>query len=160
MKLSFKHTLSFFCSMSMNNLFSVNKMACLFNLVKSRLKIMVPRIEPLISELLAFIDRHNASQSVDLGPDASIHNHVAKFILSAFHRDTNKLTHSSQGDAAVVLLNHSEVVLNKLADQLDKMVLVVHSSLLERLKLGHLSPNVFLHERHQFKGQEFANISG
>ena len=146
--------------MSMNNLFSVNKMTSLFNLVKGRLKIVVPRIEPLIRELLAFIDCHNASQSVNLGPDASIHNHVSKFILGALNRDTNKLTHSGQGDAAVVLLNHSEVVLNELADQLNKMVLVVQCALLERLKLGHLSPNAFLHERHQFKSQEFANISG
>ena len=71
--------------MSMNNLFSVNKMTSLFNLVKGRLKIVVPRIEPLIRELLAFIDRHNASQSVNLGPDASIHNHVSKFILGALY---------------------------------------------------------------------------
>ena len=63
--------------MSVNNLFSVNKMACLFDFVEGRLKIVVPRIEPLISELLAFIDRHNASQSVDLGANASIDNHVS-----------------------------------------------------------------------------------
>ena len=146
-------------SMSVNNFFSINKMACLFDFVKGRLKIMVPRIESLISELLAFIDRYNASQAVNLSPDATIHNHVTKFILSTLHRDTNKLTHSCQGDSAVVLFNHSEVVLNKLANQLNKMVLVVHGALLERLKLGHLSPNAFFHERHQFKSQEFAHIS-
>ena len=50
----------------MDDLLSVDEMARLLNLVQSSSEIVVPRVELLVSELLALVDDHNASKSIDL----------------------------------------------------------------------------------------------
>ena len=144
----------------MDNFLSVNQVTGLLNLVQSGPQVIVPRVQLFVSELLALVDCYDACQSVNLSSDTPVDHHVAKLILGALDRDTDQLTHAGQADAAVVLLDHSQVVLHQLPYQLDQVVLVVQSAVLERLKGGHLLGDIVLLERHQLKGKELAHVLG
>ena len=121
----------------MDDLLTVNQVASLLNLVQCRLQVLVPRVELLISELFALINGDDAGQTIDLGSNAAINDHVSQFVLSALHRDTNELAHALKAHSAVVLLDHAQVVLDELSNQLDHMILAVQSLFLERLERGH-----------------------
>lgn len=135
-------------------------MTSLLDLIKCRLQVRVPRVKSLIGKLLPLIDCHNTCQAVNLGPNPSIDNHIAKLVFRSLNRDTNKLTHPRQGNATVVALNHTQVMLNKLPNQLDQVVLAVHGLVLEWLKRGHLLRDVILLQRHQLEGEELSDVLG
>ena len=142
----------------MDNLLSVNEMACLLNLVKRSLQVIVPRVQPLVGELLSLIDRHNACQPVNFRSDSAVDDHVSQLVFSALDGDSDELAHSLQRDSAIVALNNAQVVLDQLPDQLNQVVLVVQSPVLERLKGSHLLSDIILLKRHQFKCQELSHI--
>ena len=77
----------------MDNLLPVDKMASLLNLIQSRLQVIVPTVQPLISELLALIDSHYACQSVNLRTNPFVDDHVTEFVLCSLHGNSNELTH-------------------------------------------------------------------
>ena len=101
----------------MDDLFSINEMARLLNLIKCSLEVIVPRIQPLVRELLPLIDRDNACQAVNFSADSTIDYHVTQLVFSSLDRDAHKLAHPCQRDAAIVALNDSQVVLDQLPDQ-------------------------------------------
>ena len=142
----------------MDNLLPVDKMASLLNLIQSRLQVIVPTVQPLISELLALIDSHYACQSVNLCTNPFVDDHITEFVLCSLHGNSNELTHPCKRDATVVSLNHTQVVLNELSDQLDKMVLAVEGLVLKWLEGCHLLRDVILLQRHKLEGQEFPHI--
>ena len=141
-----------------DNLLSVDQMASLLNRIEGRPEVAIPRVEPLVSELLALVNSDNACKPVDLGTNPAVNHHVAEFVLSALNRDANELAHAGEADAAVVLLDHSQIVLHELSNQLDKVVLRVQGTLLEGLESAHLLCDVVLLEGHQLEGQELAHI--
>ena len=132
----------------MDDLLSVDEVTRLFNLIKRGLQVTVPRVQPLVSELLPLIDRHNACKSINLRPNPAVDDHISQLVLSALDGDSHELTHPSQRDSAVVALNDAQVVLDELPDQLDHVVLAVQSSVLERLEGGHLLGDIVLLQRH------------
>jgi len=142
----------------MDYLLSIDEVTGLLYGVQGRLKISIPRIKPFISELFTLVDGNNACKPVDFSTNPVIDHHVTKLILGTLDWDANKLTHSSEADTAVVLLNHSKVVLNKLPYQLNQVILVVESALLKRFEDAHLLCNYVFLQGHQFKGQELAHI--
>ena len=125
----------------MNYLFPVDELASLLDLVKSHFKIIVPGIKPIICELLAFRKDNNASKSIYLSLNSLVDDHIAELILCTLDRNTNTLAHTSKCNAGVVSLDYSDVVLNKLAYQLNHMILRVQSSLLKWLKHAHICSN-------------------
>ena len=133
-------------------------MACLLSLVKRSLQVIIPRVQPLVSELLSLIDGHNACQPVNFCSDSAIDDHVSQLVFSALDGDSDKLAHSLQRDSAIVALNNAQVVLDQLPDQLNQVVLAVQSAVLERLKGSHLLCDIILLQRHQFKCQELSHI--
>jgi len=142
----------------MDDLLPIDEVTRLFNLIKRGLQVAVPRVEPLVGELLPLIDGHDARKSINLRSNPPIHDHVSQLVLGALDGDTHELTHPRQRDSAVVAFNDAQVVLDELPDQLDHVVLAVQSSVLERLKGRHLLSDVVLLERHQFKCQELPHI--
>ena len=133
-------------------------MASLLNLIKSRLQVGIPRVQSLVSELLPLIDRHDARQSVYLGSNPAIDNHVTKLVLRPLYGDTHELTHPRQRDPAIVALNDAQVVLDELSDHLNQVVFAVESLFLERLKSGHLLRDVIFLQWHQLESQEFSHV--
>ena len=142
----------------MDDLLSIDEVTRLFNLIKRCLQVVVPRVQPLVGELLPLIDRHNARKSINLRSDPAIHDHVSQLVLGALDGDAHELTHPRQRDSAVVAFNDAQVVLDELPDQLDHVVLAVQSSVLERFIGCHLLIDIVLLERHQFKCQELSHI--
>ena len=122
----------------MDYLFPVDELASLLDLVKSHFKIVVPSIESIICELLALREDNNTSKSINLGLNSLIDDHIAEFVLCTLDRNTNTLAHASKCNARVVSLDDSDVVLNKLAYQLNHMILRVQSSFLKWLKHSHV----------------------
>ena len=102
------------------------------------------------------IEHNDTLESVDLGEDTLVDHHVADFLLSSLQGDTSQSSQSVEADAAVILFNHSEVMLNQLSDQVTHMLLAVTCSVLERLVLAHLSLNFGLVHWHEFVSQHFA----
>ena len=103
----------------MYDLLSIDEMACLFNLIKCSLQVIVPRVQSLIRELLSLIDSDNAGQAINLRPNPAIYDHITKLVFGSLDRDAHKLAHSFKRDATIVPLNDTQVVLHQLPDQLD-----------------------------------------
>ena len=61
----------------MDDLLPVDEVTRLFNLIKRGLQVAVPRVEPLVGELLPLIDRHDARKSINLCSNPPIHDHVS-----------------------------------------------------------------------------------
>ena len=132
----------------MDDLLPIDEVTRLFDLIERGLQVVVPRVQPLVSELLPLIDRHNACKSINLRPDPAINHHVSQLVFGALDGDPYELTHPRQRDSAVVAFNDAQVVLDELPDQLDHVVLAVQSSVLEWLIGGHLLGDIVLLERH------------
>ena len=96
----------------MYDLFSIDEMACLFNLIKCSLQVIVPRVQSLISELLSLINGHNACQAINLCSNSAIDDHISQLVLSSLDGDSNELTHSCERNSAIVALNDTQVVLD------------------------------------------------
>ena len=139
----------------MDYLFPVDELASLLDLVQSYLEIIVPSIESVICELLALRKDNNASKSINLSLNSLIDDHIAKFVLCTLDRNTNTLAHTSKCDARVVSLDDSDVVLNKLAYQLNHMILRVESFRLEWLKHFHVCSDCLFFEWGEFVREEF-----
>ena len=138
----------------MDYLFPVDELAGLLDLVESHLEIIVPSIESVICELLALREDNNTSKSINLSLNSLIDDHIAEFVLCTFDRNTNTLAHTSKCDARVVSLDDSDVVLNKLAYQLNHVILRVESSFLKWLKHSHVCSDCLFLERGEFVCQE------
>ena len=108
--------------------------------------------------MLPLVDGNNACKTVDFSGDAAVDYHITQLILCALDRNADELAHARQTDSAVVLLNHTQVVLHELANELDHVVFAVQGALLERLERGHLLGDVVLLERHELKSQKLAHI--
>ena len=61
----------------MDDLLPIDEVTRLFNLIKRGLQVAVPRVEPLVGELLPLIDRHDARKSINLCSNPPIHDHVS-----------------------------------------------------------------------------------
>ena len=142
----------------MYDLLSIDEMARLFNLIKCSLQVIVPRVQPLVRELLSLIDSDNTGQAINLRPNPAIYDHITKLVFGSLYRDAHKLAHSFKRDATIVPLNDAQVVLDELPDQLDHVVLAVQSPVLERFKGRHLLCDIILLKWHQFKCQELSNV--
>ena len=138
----------------MDYLFPVDELASLLDLVESYLEIIVPSIESVICELLALRKDNNASKSINLSLNSLIDDHIAKFVLCTLDRNTNTLAHTSKCNARVVSLDDSDVVLNKLAYQLDHMILRVQSSFLKWLEHSHVCSDCLFFQWGEFVRQE------
>lgn len=136
----------------MHHLFPVNQMASLLNLVKHVSDIVVPVIEHVIA-LLVLQEAHNALQSVDLGCDSFVHDHVSNFLLSQVNTHSYYLSQTSKSDPAVVLLDDSDVVLNQLPQVLLKVSFgMLCQVLFEWFICFHLSFNLHVVKWHYLKG--------
>ncbi len=131
-----------------NDLFSVNEVASLFNFVKHVSDVVVPVIQHIICELV-LLEINDSNHSVDLGLNPLIDDHVSDFLLSEFLTDPDQLTQSLQSDPAVVLLDDSDVVLDQLAEELLQVSVVVLSLCPERLVSLYLVLDLSVVERHE-----------
>jgi hypothetical protein len=141
----------------LRHLVPTDEMARRLNLVQGSLDVIVPRTQLIVRLLLLVIEYNDALESVNLSEDTFVHHHVADLLLSSLQRDTSQCGQSVEADAAVILFDHSQVVLNQLSDQVTHMLLAVTSSILERLVLTHLSLNFGLVHWHELVSQHFAN---
>lgn len=103
------------------------------------------------------VEHNDTLESVDLRQHTLVDDHVADLLLSSLQGDTDECGQSLQTDATVVLFDHSQVMLNKLSDQVSHMLLAVTGCLLERLILCHLALNFGFIHWHQLEGQHFAD---
>ena len=87
-------------------------MARRLDLIESRPDIAVPSRESIIRLLLFVIEDDDALESVDLSKYALVNNHVADLLFGSLDGDTDQCCQPLQSDASVVLLNHSQVVLD------------------------------------------------
>jgi hypothetical protein len=110
-----------------DHLFTVNQVASVLNLVQSHLHILVPVFQSIVSELLLVVERNNTLKSVDFRRDALAHHHVADFSLSSLTAHTHQLSKLEKTNAAVVLLNYTNIVLNQLLHKFANVALVVFS---------------------------------
>ena len=155
LKLSFKR------SLVVHNLLSVYKVAGLLDLFKHVPHIVVPLIQCLIRLLLccsscALLENNYALHAVDLSCNASLlYNHVTQLLLRTLDSHTSKLCQALELYPRVVELNHSNVVLDQLSDELREvencMLSILHS---EWLVPNNIMLNFLLYEGHELGGKE------
>jgi len=144
-------------SLSDVNFLSVNEMASLLDLVQDLGDGVVPATEAFVSELLSLGEDHDALQTVNLGLDSLVDNHVSEFGFNSVLRDAQESSDSAEADAAVVFLDDSEVVL---AELLQEPVHVSLSSLsieFEGVIGQHLLLDLVFLDRHKLKSEQFAH---
>jgi len=143
-----------------DDLLSVDKMASLLDFVQYGLDVVVPGIKCLVSELVALLEDNDTGEAVDFGQNTLVDNHVSNFVLCTLNGNSDELAKSFKSNTAVVLFNHSDVVLYKLSDHFTKMLFVVASAFREGFECEHLLLHLVFVEGHQLKGQELANELG
>ena len=95
----------------MNDLLPIDQVAGLLNLVQQTPNVVVPLIENVISGLI-FQEYYKALHSINLSENTPIHDHIGKLQLCSLDTHSYQLTKSVQSDSRVVLLNHSDIMLN------------------------------------------------
>lgn len=106
----------------MYNLFSVDEMAGLFDLVEHLADIVTPLVESLIGLFLntdlTLLEDYDALHPVNFGLHASLlDDHIAKFLLSEIDTDACELCETLQSYALVVGLDYADVVLDQLTEE-------------------------------------------
>ena len=144
----------------MNNFLPVNKMTCLLNFIQQGFDIWIPISKFAICSLILLFECYLPGQSVDLGIDALVDNHVSNFGFCAIFRNTNKSCQSWDFDFAIVLFNDSEIMLNQLSNEFSHVRLWILSAVAEGLVSAHTGFNFSFIQRHELKCEEFVNESG
>ncbi len=116
----------------MHDFLSVYKVARRFYLVQKSSNIVVPLIKNIIRELV-FLEDDDAIQTVDLGSNACIDNHIADLNLNTGAADTNEVRQAIKLDACIVLLNNADVVLDQLLRKLSYVERMMLCSISVRL---------------------------
>ena len=108
----------------MDDLLTIDQMACLLDLVEHVAHVVIPLVQSLICGLLdgprgALLEYDDALHAVDLGLNTgALDDHVTELALGEVHAHTRKLGKPLQPDARVVLLDSSDVVLYQLPQEL------------------------------------------
>lgn len=142
----------------MHDILSVNQVAGLFNLVQQCPDIVVPIVQDIVREL-ALREYHYSLHAVDLRRQSLAHHHVSDLCLCSVHTHSHQLGKSPETDALVILLYHSDVVLNELFNEFSSMNVAILSLSSERFISLDLFGNLFHIERHDFEGEEFLEES-
>ena len=75
-------------SFLVNDLFSVDKVACLFDLVQQSLDIVVPVIKHTLGVLILLFECDLPGESVYLCLDSLVNDHIADFLFSSVFGDS------------------------------------------------------------------------
>ena len=105
----------------MNHLLTVNQMARVLDLREERLQVLVPALQYLLGARLLLLEADDPLQPVDLGGDTLVNHHVADLLLSTVLRNADQIGKCGDANARVVLLDHADVVLDQLPDELTQM---------------------------------------
>jgi hypothetical protein len=96
----------------MNYFFSINKMTSLLNFIEQGLNIKIPMLQQSFRILILLLESNLPGQSIDLSLYSIVDHHVAYLSLSSIDVHSNQSWQSLQINAAVVFLNHSQIMLD------------------------------------------------
>ena len=97
---------------SVNNLLSVYELTGLLNFIKECFDILIPILKCAFGSFICLVESDLPLQSVDLGFNPLINDHVAKFLFRSIFWDSNEFRKSRNTDLGIVLVDNTEVVLD------------------------------------------------
>ena len=145
---------------SVNNLLSVYELTGLLNFVKKGFDVLIPILKCSFGSFICLVESDLPFQSVDLGFNPLITNHIAKLWFGSIFWDSNQFRKCWNTNFWIVLVNNSQVVLDQLSKKVPQMGLVIFSIFSKWLELWHFGGYLVLTEWHQLVIEKFVNISG